>query len=51
MLLLLFICLNQEKKSYIEKAMNVKAQVENGKGSDVSPIFSSMPATVLATTT
>ena len=33
----LFIFLDQEKKPYIEKAAELKAQAENGEGSGVSP--------------
>jgi hypothetical protein len=35
--LLLFISLDQEKKPYVEKAAELKAQAENGEGSGVSP--------------
>jgi hypothetical protein len=42
---LLFIFLDQEKKPYVEKAVELKAQAENGEGSGVSPsslLFSSL---------
>jgi high mobility group protein B3 len=34
---MLFIFLDQEKKPYIEKAAELKAEAENGEGSGVSP--------------